>query len=75
MCTKKAMVVVDFMAFVRKVPVKKPKLKTYGGMAKHLWNTFTKLESNYARIDYFRFIHNLKYQGNRTEQKKLRGRY
>ena len=53
MCAKKAMLVVDFMAFVRKVPVKKPKLKTYGGMAKHMWNTFTKLESNYARIDYF----------------------
>ena len=30
---------------------KKAKLKTYGDMAKHLWNTFTKLASDYARID------------------------
>ena len=51
MCSKKAMVVLDFMAYVRKVPVKKAKLKTYGDMTKHLWNTFTKLASDYAKID------------------------
>ena len=51
MCNKKAMVVLDFMAYVRKVPVKKAKLKTYGDMTKHLWNTFTKLASDYAKID------------------------
>ena len=50
-CNKKAMVVLDFMAYVRKVPVKKAKLKTYGDMTKHLWNTFTKLASDYAKID------------------------
>ena len=31
--------------------MKKAKLKTYGDMARHLWNTFTKLASDYARID------------------------
>ena len=28
----------------------KAKLKIYGDLAKHLWNTFTKLASDYARI-------------------------
>lgn len=51
MCNKKAMSVVDFKAYVRKVPVEKTKLKTYGDMAKRLWNTFTKLARGYARID------------------------
>lgn len=45
------MSVVDFKAYVRKVPVEKTKLKTYGDMAKSLWNTFTKLARGYARID------------------------
>ena len=31
--------------------MKKAKLKTYGDMAKHLWNTSTKLASYSARID------------------------
>ena len=51
MCNKKVMSVVDFKAYVRKVPVEKTKLKTYGDMAKSLWNTFTKLARGYARID------------------------
>ena len=33
------------------MPVKKAKLKTYGDLAKHLRNTFTKAASDYARID------------------------
>ena len=57
MCNKKAMVVLDFMAYVRKVPVKKAKLKTYGDMTKHLWNTFTKLASDYAKIDIIFDLH------------------
>ena len=40
-----------FVDYARTVPVKKAKLKTYGDMARHLWNTFTKLASDYARID------------------------
>ena len=36
MCNKKAVLVVDFMACPRKLPVKKAKLKTYGNMVKHL---------------------------------------
>ena len=44
------MLVVDFMAYARRFPVKKTKLKTYRDMAKHLWNTLTKHASNYARI-------------------------
>ena len=53
MCNKKAILQVDFMASARKVPVKKAELKTYGDMAKHLWNTFTKLASDYASRRYF----------------------
>ena len=45
------MLVVDFMAYAKKMPVKKARLKTYGDMAKHLSNTLTKLASEYARID------------------------
>ena len=48
---KKAMVAVDFMAYAKKVPVKKTKLKTYGDIAKHLWNTFKNLTNSYATID------------------------
>ena len=33
------------------MPAKKAKLRTYGDMAKYLWDTFTKLASDYARID------------------------
>ena len=51
MCNKKAMIKVDFIAYARKVPVKKAKLKTYGDLEKPLWNTFNKLVSDYARID------------------------
>ena len=45
------MIKVDFIAYARKVPVKKAKLKTYGDLEKPLWNTFNKLVSDYARID------------------------
>ena len=53
MCNKKAILLVDFMAYARKVPVKKAELKTYGNMVKDLWNTFTKLASDYASRRYF----------------------
>ena len=52
MYNKRAMLVVNFLAYTRKVPVKKAKLKTYGDMAKHLWNTFTKFASDYTRIGF-----------------------
>ena len=74
MCIKKAILQVDFMANARKVPVKKAELKTYGDMAKHLWNTFTKLASDYASRRYFLFINNLQYQGKKTKQKKSSAR-
>ena len=47
MRNKKAMLGVDVMAYA----MKKVKLKSYGEMAKHLWNIFTKLASDYSRID------------------------
>ena len=51
MCNKKSMIKVDFIAYARKVPVKKAKRKTYGDLEKHLWNTFNKFVSDYARIN------------------------
>ena len=45
------------MAYTRKLPFKKTKLKTYGDMAKHLWNIYTKLTSDYARIDIIFDLH------------------
>ena len=51
MSNNKAILVVEFMAYTRKVPVKKAKPKTCRDMARHLWSTFTKLASDYARLD------------------------
>ena len=47
----KSMIAVDFMAYARKVPVKKLKLKTYEDFAKNLWNTFTALSKDWERMD------------------------
>ena len=46
-----SMIVIDFMAYARKVPVKKLKLKTYGDFVKKLWNTFSYLSRYCNRID------------------------
>ena len=74
MCKKKAILVLHFMAYARKVPVKKAKLKTYRDMAKHLWNTYTKLPSDYARIDIIFDLYITYTIKETTEQKKYRGR-
>ncbi|KAG1654620.1 Ionotropic receptor 25a [Nymphon striatum] len=44
-------VVIDFMAYARKVAVTKLKLKTFGDMAAQLWNTFSAMASTCKRID------------------------
>ena len=41
----------DFMAYCRKVPVKKLHLKTYEDLVKHLWSTFNHLSRNRGRLD------------------------
>ena len=46
-----SMVVVDFMGYARKVPIKKLNLRTYHDFANHMWNTINKLSFNAARID------------------------
>ena len=74
MCKKKAILVLHFMGYARKVPVKKAKLKTYRDMAKHLWNTYTKLPSDYARIDIIFDLYITYTIKDTTEQKKYRGR-
>ena len=42
---------IDFMAYARKVPVKKANLRTYEDFIKNLWNTFTHIAKNSNRID------------------------
>ena len=43
---KKSMIVIDFMAYARKVPVKTLKLKTYEDFGSQLWGTFSRLSEN-----------------------------
>ena len=44
-------VVIDFMGYARKVPVKKQNLKTYRDFVVHLWNTFQSLSETCSCID------------------------
>ena len=46
-----SVIVFDFMAYSRKVPVKKLNLRTYEDLSKNLWATFQRLSSNSKRID------------------------
>ena len=43
--------IIDFMAYCRKAPIKKLLLKTYEDLAKHLWATFQRLSPTSQRID------------------------
>ena len=48
---EKSMVVIDFMAYCRKVPIKKMNLKTYVELCNNLWSSFKNLSTNFQRID------------------------
>ena len=55
----KRMLIIDFMAYARKVPVKKANLKTFLDFLEHLWSTFTDLSKGCTRIDIiFDLYHN-----------------
>jgi hypothetical protein len=43
--------IIDFMAYCRKVPIKKLLLKTYEDLAMHLWTTFQSIFPSSQRID------------------------
>ena len=47
----KRAVIIDFMAYVRKVPIKTLKLNTYNDLFSNLWDTFTSLSHSCDRID------------------------
>ena len=47
----KRAVIIDFMAYVRKVPIKTLKLNTYNDFFGNLWDTFTSLSHSCDRID------------------------
>ena len=44
-------IMIDFMAYARKVAVKKLNLMTFGDLVKKLWNTFIYLSRDCNRID------------------------
>ena len=44
-------IVIDFMAYARKVPIKKQNLKTYHDFVTSLWKTFQSLSETCSRID------------------------
>ena len=44
-------IVIDFMAYARKVPLKKLKLRTFEDFANNLWKTFRYLSRDSSRID------------------------
>ena len=46
-----SMVAIDFMAYARKIPVAKLKLKTFGKFVMHLWQTVCFLSKNCSRMD------------------------
>ena len=69
----KSVIVVDFMAYARKIPTKKMMLSTYEDYFKALWRTFSSLSKDCSRIDivfdiYLR--HSIK-QGERNRRSKL----
>ena len=43
--------VIDFIAYVSKFPIKKLNLKTYRDLFNHLWNTFKSLSESCSRTD------------------------
>ena len=45
------MIVIDFMSYARKVPIKKLGLKTFGDLFSNLWDTFQNIHKNCSRID------------------------
>ena len=65
-------IVIDFMAYCRKVPVKKLQLQTYEDLANNLWQTFQKISSNSARIDivFDLYLDQRIKQGERTRRSK-----
>ena len=66
-----SMVVVDFMGYARKVPIKKLNLRPYHDFANHMWNTINKLSFNAARIDIVFDLHIL--QSIKQDERNRRG--
>ena len=48
---QKRVVIIDFMAYVRKVPIKTLRLNSYHDLFSNLWDTFTSLGHSCDRID------------------------
>ena len=69
----KSVVVIDFMAYARKISTKKMMLATYEDFFKALWRTFSSLSKGCSRIDIvfdIYPIHSIK-QGKRNQRSKL----
>lgn len=69
----KSIVVIDFMAYARKVPTKKMRLVTYEDFFRALWKTCSRLSKGSTRIDIVFDVY-LRYsikQGERNRRSKL----
>ena len=68
----RSMIVFDFMAYARRVPVKKAKLVTFGEFVKNLWYTFKFMSRNCERVDivFDLYLENSTKQGERGRRKK-----
>ena len=49
--SKDRAVIIDFMGYARKVPIKKQGLKTYSDFFESLWKTFKSISENCTRLD------------------------
>ena len=54
---KYQMIIIDFMSFARKVPIKRLNLKIFSGFVANLWSSFNSLSRDCTRIDIVFFLY------------------
>ena len=63
--------IIDFMGYARKVPVKTQNLKTFLDLAKTLWNTFLSISTSCSRLDIvFDLYQNNSIKGSERKRRK-----
>ena len=67
----KSVVVIDFMAYARKISTKKMMLATYEDFFKALWRTFSSLSKGCSRIVFDVYLRHSIKQGERNRRSKL----
>ena len=67
-------IMIDFMGYARKVPIKEMKLKTYRDFARNLWNSFQSYSSTSNHTDIvFDLYKDLSIKGNEHNRRKKTG--